>query len=886
MLQSTALDQNDTTESADDEEDGDDGGVDPAPPDRQEIKVVLGTQPLITATALVRQFQKDYSIFWAPSEMPILVEDDDSQGEFQLTFKSHFNEEVTITFHFFQYMSDNEDFDDTQPESPENQRQIYGFDWLNIEEFRATFANIIMNSEEDIRMTYFIVTAFYGRCDVNSVNYEFSRDNTIDMRFETVKYWRTIPLHLDDSQATDLALYKNDAEQLAASIQERFKLVADLINQLIQKNNNDIANRLFRNKMFQESVQKTHDGILQTIGDANALIQQEAQEAATRLQEYQLALQCAIEENQQNALAVIEEQNGLVAESRDIIQSALDEARAAMEHVTEEVQQQHAEMETRLAEFKEARQQTLIEVQDNTRELAKYRAETLLLAKATENYAKDLKQQIVLFNNEQTPEIADFKLDIPKIVGSSDQIMKINRNAIDTIKTSTSEIGKLTQSLVTQIIEKRKAVAEEDQKKYMMLRETAMNIMQRIQTIKQANIARTDQARLLLAFNTQLINRIKETALVPTKGVDFTPCIKAIEQLTLIANNEKKASAAQESELSSLMKMTQRSIDSFVSALKDTPVIKINQPGVDLIPDPLELARAPELSITDSLKGIANSGGGTEAPSSPEPEADYGALLVNALNIRTSGVELKFPSSESTNKFGEKEGENKKQEYPTKLTPSINLIQSRMMDFSDKQVEKDFMESVRKTIENIDKKENSQETAPKKVHSTNPSTGNDQPEVTTQCVINRIKISGKETGIPKIESTIQDNGNTQDTNGTQKMDQPSKDCKEPTQRQSNNTEESSNSNIWNNSTGNRQSDNTGNGYDNEEEEDGNDSSDKKSSNNEEVEEEEEEETVDKVTQAKGSGETIVSSSSGDNGNRTRHADEHQRITLRSTDSEF
>ena len=74
---------------------------------------------------------------------------------------------------------------------------MYGFDWLNIEQFRENFANLILCSEEDIRMTYFIITQFYSRVAVNTVNYEFSQGNPINMELETIKHWRTIPPHID-----------------------------------------------------------------------------------------------------------------------------------------------------------------------------------------------------------------------------------------------------------------------------------------------------------------------------------------------------------------------------------------------------------------------------------------------------------------------------------------------------------------------------------------------------------------------------------------------------------------------------------------------------------------------------------------------------------------
>ena len=74
---------------------------------------------------------------------------------------------------------------------------MYGFDWLNIEQFRENFANLILCSEEDIRMTYYIITGFYARCDANAFKYEFAQGNTVNMKLETIKHWRIIHPHID-----------------------------------------------------------------------------------------------------------------------------------------------------------------------------------------------------------------------------------------------------------------------------------------------------------------------------------------------------------------------------------------------------------------------------------------------------------------------------------------------------------------------------------------------------------------------------------------------------------------------------------------------------------------------------------------------------------------
>ena len=287
LMQSAVLDQNEAAESPDDGEHNGEEEEAAAPLESSKIRVFLGTQPLITANSLVKTFQREYSIYWAPTKMPIIIEDEDTPGQFQISFNSHFNEEMTITFEFFQYLSENEDFDETQPESHDNPRQIYGFDWLNIEQFRENFANLILCSEEDIRLTYFIVTGFYARCDVHAVNYEFAQGNTINMDLEALKYWRTVPPHIDESKIEEVALYDRDAKEFISNIEERYATLLQAINKLILKNNIDISNRIFRNRLFQASLGKTHDGIMQIIENANEIIQKEAEEASTKLEEHQ-----------------------------------------------------------------------------------------------------------------------------------------------------------------------------------------------------------------------------------------------------------------------------------------------------------------------------------------------------------------------------------------------------------------------------------------------------------------------------------------------------------------------------------------------------------------------------------------------------------------------
>lgn len=255
------------------------------------------------------------------------------------------------------------------------------------------------------------------------------------MELETIKYWRTIPPHIDSSQINDLAIYKNDSEELVSRIEERYSFFVELINKMIRENNSDISNRMFRNSLFRASVERTHAGIMHTIESANERIQHEAEEATARLEEHQRALQAAIEENQQNAVAVIEEQDSIVSESRDILNAAIQEARTAMEQTTEQVQQQCAELETRLAEYKDMRKQTAIDVHNNINKLKDYKTETKEIAISVVEFAKELNQQIKVFNNTQTPVIADFKLDISKIMSSSAQIKEINTHVLSSIKT-------------------------------------------------------------------------------------------------------------------------------------------------------------------------------------------------------------------------------------------------------------------------------------------------------------------------------------------------------------------------------------------------------------------------------------------------------------------
>ena len=155
------------------------------------------------------------------------------------------------------------------------------------------------------------------------------------MDLETLKYWRTVPLHIDNSQMTDLALYKRDSKELVDNIQERYTYFLERINQMIRMNRTYISNRMFRNRLFQASVERTHAGVMHLIKETNEQIQREAEEATTRLEEQQLTLQTAIEENQQNAVDVIQKQIDIIAEYKDEMNTAIQEARAVMEQTSE-----------------------------------------------------------------------------------------------------------------------------------------------------------------------------------------------------------------------------------------------------------------------------------------------------------------------------------------------------------------------------------------------------------------------------------------------------------------------------------------------------------------------------------------------------------------------
>ena len=729
MLQSNALDKNETTSSSEEEEDDGASSTLPVPSEGQELRVVLGTQPLITATALVKQFQKDYSIFWSPDEMPIVIEDDDEDNEFRVAYKSHVNDDLTIIFHFSHYMSDNEDFDDSQPESDDNPRQIYGFDWLNIEEFRQEFAETVLQSIEDVRMTYFIITAFYGRCDVNAVNYEFSRDKTINMEFETVKYWRIIPPRMDATDVPALVLYQNDTVQLSASIQERYRLITQLITQLIHKNNNDISNRIFRNRMFYTSVQRTHEGIMQTIEQANETIQREAQERAAQLEEHSLALATAIEENQQNALAIIDEQKSLIEESKSIIDQAIEEARTAMEHTTEEIQQQHEEFETRIAEFKEARDQTIREVSAHNNLLSEYKADNSQIITYMNEFKEEFEQRIEAFKINQSPTTADFKLDIPSIITNYDGFKNLNNTVIEHIKSSSLEIGNLTQTLLQQIIEKRKIAAQEDQEKYLILRDIATNIISKINTIKQSNVARLDKARLALVFNTYFIKKMVEVAHVPAKRTDFSQCIDTIKQLSVIAESEWKSSESQEAELAHIMDATQYSIDSFLNTLEKSMPIGISQPMVNPVP----VSSPQDLNDTKIMDFISSMEAEKSPNTSPEPKIVKPENLAEALAVGSKNL----PPEDFPRNIPKKPIDKHKKEetppipIPDKLTPEFTLNEPPKTATSSKKAEKGSIKSVKKTIAKNAKCRNVANSKGNDTNSDSPTSNNRPQEDTT-----------------------------------------------------------------------------------------------------------------------------------------------------------
>ena len=146
-----------------------------------------------------------------------------------------------------------------------------------------------------------------------------------------------------------------------------------------------------------------------------------------------------------------------------------------------------------------------------------------------------------------------------------------------------------------------------------------------------------------MAFNTNLINKIKEAALLPVRETDFTPCVNAIKQLSLIADNEKKSSRVQEEELFTLMEMTQNSIDSLISAIKYTPQIKINQPGIDLDTIPIQA----DVNVSNSIKEILNARN-MEKPSSPEPDIAPNQMKVSSpssKNENNKTIFSAFPGS-------------------------------------------------------------------------------------------------------------------------------------------------------------------------------------------------------------------------------------------------
>ena len=70
-MQSDIFNQNGATESHDIGDDGDDIHL-----DNLKIEVFPGTKPLITTNFIVKKFQRENSIYWEPTKMPIIIKDE------------------------------------------------------------------------------------------------------------------------------------------------------------------------------------------------------------------------------------------------------------------------------------------------------------------------------------------------------------------------------------------------------------------------------------------------------------------------------------------------------------------------------------------------------------------------------------------------------------------------------------------------------------------------------------------------------------------------------------------------------------------------------------------------------------------------------------------
>ena len=67
-LLSAALEENSQNDSPPAGEDDSDGGETPISPEEPESRVLLGPQTSITTNSLFDQIQREFSIFWTPSE--------------------------------------------------------------------------------------------------------------------------------------------------------------------------------------------------------------------------------------------------------------------------------------------------------------------------------------------------------------------------------------------------------------------------------------------------------------------------------------------------------------------------------------------------------------------------------------------------------------------------------------------------------------------------------------------------------------------------------------------------------------------------------------------------------------------------------------------------
>ena len=381
-------------------------------------------------------------LLYKPENLPIIVEDQETDGEFTISFNSA-QDGTTLHLTFLQWEVNNDDFDPEQEVSSSNPETIVGFEWTNIEEFRENFAEFILNSEDDIRTLYYIITGFFKKFKTEEVIYEFSQERTINMSIEAIEYWRKVSTTVSEVQCSrDIAQYIDDTEDLLGSLENRYKIVIEHIQEIIRNNRFDIIRRQFSNRIFQNNLQRMNENVVELISNVNESLVRYEEESCSRLQEKIEEVEEIINENKSNAIEIIEEQKQLIESSRNEIGELIKQVNENMEEIKQNLENKEDEFEEKLIEFKEMKIAIKEEVKENKAALVEYKEDTLRIKNEVKNAAEELSDQISTFTNNKNRRIAS--LDI-KPFTENQLIEKTNENMnliLEGVRESTDRIKK------------------------------------------------------------------------------------------------------------------------------------------------------------------------------------------------------------------------------------------------------------------------------------------------------------------------------------------------------------------------------------------------------------------------------------------------------------